>query len=484
MMLSEKRIALQHYFLVRYWRRWKDRPALEQWQEARIQQHLSKVQKASPFYRELWDGLPLSQWKNFPIIDKQLMMNHFDQLNTMGIRKEDAFGLAMKAEQTRDFTPKLKGVTVGLSSGTSGSRGIFLVSSQEQYSWAGMVLAKVLPGSLLAAHRIAFFLRANSNLYGSVSGGRLRFEFFDLLEPMHKHIQRLNHYCPNLWIAPPSVLRLLADAYRQGNLLTKPKRIVSVAEVLDPQDCRYIESILGLPIHQVYQCTEGFLAATCPRGTLHLNEDIVAFQKEAIADVPNSYSHSLNHNLYHSNSRRFVPIITDFTRFTQPIVRYRLNDMLIERTTPCPCGSIMTAIEAIEGRCDDLFYLPHRAAAELVPVFPDLITRAVMGAAPFAAAYRIIQTALNRIELSIQLEIKQNELNGLTDLVSQTDQASVVTEPIFRSPNNSVHYSTREALESLFQRMDCIIPEIVITPYESIPDIKKLRRVERRFSIE
>ncbi|NHN28649.1 F390 synthetase-related protein [Paenibacillus agricola] len=452
-MLVHKGTALWHYFLSRYGRRWASRPAFEQWQEARVQEHLNRVRHASLFYRELWDGLPLSRWREFPIIDKQLMMEHFDQLNTASIHKEEAFALAMKAEQTRDFTPVLHGITVGLSSGTSGSRGLFLVSPQEQYSWAGMVLAKVLPGSLFAAHRIAFFLRANSNLYGSVSGGRLRFEFFDLLEPMQQHIQRLNQYRPHLWIAPPSVLRLLAEAYRQGRLLVKPKRIVSVAEVLDPLDNQHIEAVFNLPVHQVYQCTEGFLAATCAHGTLHLNEDIVAFQTEAIGGERNG------------NSQRFVPILTDFTRFTQPIIRYRLNDILIKRPTACACGSLMTAIEAVEGRCDDLFYLPHQASAELVPVFPDLLTRAVMGAAPFVGAYKLIQTAPSRIELSLQLE---------------TDPEAT---PVPGSISDAVHTSIREALEALFKRMHCLIPEIAFTPYEPVLKSRKLRRVERRFTL-
>jgi putative adenylate-forming enzyme len=451
-MFTVKRTAIWHYFLTRYVRRWPNRIAFERWQEARIQQHLSRVRDASAFYRELWGGMSLSQWREFPVINKQLMMNHFDQLNTVGILREEAFALALKAERTRDFTPQLNGVTIGLSSGTSGSRGLFLVSPQEQYAWAGTVLAKVLPRSPLAAHRIAFFLRANSNLYGSVSGGRLRFEFFDLLEPMQQHVQRLNSYYPNLWIAPPSVLRLLADAYRQGQLRTKPLRMVAVAEVLDPLDRGYIESIFDLSVHQVYQCTEGFLAATCAHGTLHLNEDIVAFQKEPVG----------------SESSRFVPILTDFTRFSQPIIRYRLNDLLIEKNSPCACGSHLTAIEAIEGRCDDLFYLPHQTHAELVPVFPDLITRAIINAAPDVKAYKIVQSAPNRIELSMQLE------TGLAvDNAAETDPAS-----------HSAYRSVREALEALFLRMNCELPAISAAPYECIQDTRKLRRVERRFPVE
>jgi putative adenylate-forming enzyme len=443
-LFKQKRTAIWHYMLTRYLRRWPDRKAFQRWQEARIVRHLSRVQAASSYYRQLWGERSLTQWRQFPTIDKQLMMEHFDSLNTAGIHKADAFKLAIDAERTRDFMPKLNGITIGLSSGTSGNRGLFLVSPEEQFAWAGTVLAKVLPGSLMTSHRIAFFLRANSNLYGAVSGGRVQFEFFDLLEPMEQHVQRLNAYAPNLWIAPPSVLRMLADAYRLGRLKQLPQRIISVAEVLDPLDRSYIEASVQLPLHQVYQCTEGFLAATCSYGTLHLNEDIVAFQKESVG-----------------SNGRFVPILTDFTRFSQPIIRYRLNDLLIERTAVCPCGSPMSPIEAIEGRCDDLFVLPHQEhRGKLIPVFPDLITRAIISAAPQASAYRIIQTAPDRLELSLQLE-------GQGDMAA--DQA---------------YKAVFEALNLLFQRMHCLLPEMSMARYDINPLTKKLRRVERRFPLE
>ncbi len=65
---------------------------------------------------------------------------------------------------------------------------------------------------------------------------------------------------------------------------------------------------------------------------MHLNEDIVHIQKEYLDE----------------QSRRFVPIITDFSRTSQPIIRYRLNDILTEADKPCLCGSPYTAIERIE----------------------------------------------------------------------------------------------------------------------------------------
>jgi hypothetical protein len=40
-------------------------------------------------------------------------------------------------------------LTVGLSSGTSGNRGVFLVSRAERLRWAGILLGRALPGHLL-----------------------------------------------------------------------------------------------------------------------------------------------------------------------------------------------------------------------------------------------------------------------------------------------------------------------------------------------
>jgi putative adenylate-forming enzyme len=149
---------LAQYIRIRYRRAWTSRKAFERWQERRILKRLRYVQANSPFYRELWANQLLAQWRQFPIIDKTAMMEHFDHLNTAGIRKEEAMEVALEAERTRNFLPRIGKVTVGLSSGTSGSRGLFLVSEREQAAWAGMMLAKVLPKPLWQAEKIAFFL--------------------------------------------------------------------------------------------------------------------------------------------------------------------------------------------------------------------------------------------------------------------------------------------------------------------------------------
>ena len=89
-------------------------------------------------------------------------------------------GLAFAAERTRDFAPTVAGLTVGLSSGTSGHRGLFLVSPQEQAAWAGVILARALHRIRPGGTRVAFFLRSFSNLYAQAGGSLIALRYFDL----------------------------------------------------------------------------------------------------------------------------------------------------------------------------------------------------------------------------------------------------------------------------------------------------------------
>ena len=58
--------------------------------------------------------------------------------------------------------------------------------------------------------------------------------------------------------------------------------MTSVAEVLDPLDRLLVEQAFGARVEQIYQSTEGFLAATCAHGSLHIQEDIMAIQEEPL----------------------------------------------------------------------------------------------------------------------------------------------------------------------------------------------------------
>ncbi len=361
------------------------RKKLEAYQQKKLKKHLAFVTEKSAFYRK-YKGHEL---KDFPMIDKGIMMENFDTINTVGIKKEEALEFAVNAERTREFGDKLKNITVGLSSGTSHSRGAFLVEKTETEKWAGFVLAKFLPHGILGKYKIAFFMRANSNLYQSVGSKNIRFEFYDIYADMDKNIEKLEKNGADILVAQPSALLMIAAALDEKKIDIHPETVISIAEVLEKEDEERIKKSFGTDvIHQVYQCTEGCLATTCKYGTLHLNEDIVFIEKEYI------------------DKNRFIPIITDFERTSQPIIRYRLNDVLVEKKEKCRCGSACTALEKIEGREDDVFIF-HGEEKE-VKIFPDFIRRCILFSGNISD-YRIVQQADGSISIYADIDDKMKE---------------------------------------------------------------------------
>ncbi|GMA27786.1 F390 synthetase-related protein [Arenivirga flava] len=404
---------MRAFVVARWLRRFRSRAQLERHQRRRVRRHLRLLRRRSP-----WFAAAPARLDELPRMDKAVMMANFDAMNTVGVTLDDAVALAADAERRRDFGGTLDGVSVGLSSGTSGHRGVFVVSAAERDAWAGTVLALTLPRGRILDHRIALFLRAGNELYDTVRSRAVEFRYFDVHGDLGERIRSLAAYEPTILVAPPSVLLAIAEA----GLELRPQRVYAVAEVLERADARRLEAAFGQPfLHQLYQCTEGFLARTCDRGVLHLNEELLLFEREAV------------------EGRRFVPIVTDFSRVAQPIVRYRLNDLLVERAEPCDCGSVLTALERIEGREDDALLLGG------VRVFADLVARAMIHAEGFSQ-WRVVQTGAERVEVLLD---------------DPAGEAGV-----------------RERLEALWRRQGAPAPELRFGAYAPDPT-RKLRRVER-----
>ena len=222
--------VLRHYLYYRCFRHFRNRKELEQYQQRKLKCHLRYVAAHSELYKNL------SDLEEYPIADKEFMMEHFDQLNTVRIGRKEAEAFAVQAERDRNFSPKLQGVTVGLSSGTSGKRGIFLVSDKEKNRWAGYILAKFLDRGILQYYSIAFFMRADSNLYQAVSSKKIRFHFFDIYRSIEEHREHLEEICPQVLVGQPSLLLQLAGELEQGKLNIRPRTVISIAEVLDKED--------------------------------------------------------------------------------------------------------------------------------------------------------------------------------------------------------------------------------------------------------
>jgi putative adenylate-forming enzyme len=356
-------------------RRLRTRSDVLAWRDRQLDGFLSRAIGKAPFYAELG----AARLDDLPIIDKAKLLANFDRLNIRGLTRQQVRAALDRNERYAG------GLMIGQSTGTSGNRGLLVISEAERFTWLGVMLAKTLPDFPFVRHRVAMILPGTSQLYTSASAiGRLAIRFFDLTLGMDRWRTDLCAYAPDTLIAPPKVLRALAGA---GGL--DPKHVFSGAEVLDPLDRAVIESAFDVRVREIYMATEGLFGVACAEGVLHLAEDVVAFEWVPVDSAPGLVS----------------PIITDFTRRTQIMARYRMNDLLRLSGAACRCGSPLQAVAAVEGRQDDVFHLCARSGAGLVLVTPDVVRNAVVDADRRIQDFRVIQTGAGTIDLALDTQL-------------------------------------------------------------------------------
>jgi putative adenylate-forming enzyme len=396
-------------------RRLRTRADIEAWQGRQLARLQRDVLPRLAFYRDL-------QAKSFdalPVIDKRVLMSRFENFNLPGITAEQ--GWAALASGGR-----LGGYHIGASTGTSGNRGLYVIGEQERWRWLGTMVAKTMPR--LRRARIALILPLDTSLYATARSGLLKLRFFDLKQGLAACGEGVAALDPDTLIAPPKVLRWLCD---NGGPLRRVRHVFSAAEVLDPRDREIIQARFNVTVREIYMATEGLLGVACEHGTLHLCEDCVKFEYEQ--PVP--------------GSDLVTPIITDFSRQTQAMVRYRMNDLLRLQHAPCPCGSPLQPVAQVEGRMDDLLYLP--GVGGLVTVTPDVMRNAIVGADRHIDDFRLVQTAADQLELTLTS-------------ASTADAA-------------------RDALERVLKALGAEATiSVIVSPVLEV-SARKLRRVERRW---
>lgn len=304
--------------------------------QARLWRRLAPVVARTPAIAAL-AGQPLDR---FPVMTPQILREAFADWNTLGLGREETEAAARTGESGGSGEVHA-GIFAGFSTGSSGRPGLFVTSAAERAGYLGHILARLLPiGLLLRPARIALCLRADNRLYGDVTSvGGIRLMFVGLDVDGADRCARLHDFRPDVLIAPGHVL---ADLARRTEGPWPLRRLFYGAEPMGDAERGWISAALGLRPDPVYQATEGFLGAACRFGTLHLNEDVLIVEREAVL-----------------GTSRFLPIVTDLRRTSQPMIRVRLPDLLEPLDAPCPCRSPLTAVRPVEGRLEDLWRWPE-----------------------------------------------------------------------------------------------------------------------------
>ena len=398
--------------------------ALHDYQRRQCRELVGFAAANSALYRRLYEGLDLDRFEALPTVDKAAVTTGFDDLNTAGLRRSEVEAFALQMERSGDHLRYLRGpdgreFVIGMSSGTSGSRGLVVTERALTRRLPLVFAARSGLPLRLAPWRIAFMLRVFSQAFQDINSPLVRLDYINTMTPVEEVVAHVAEMRANVLMAPPSVMRILAsEAKRMPGL----RLLVSIAEVLHDDDEAEIRARFGLPLIQIYQASEGVVGCTCAHGTLHINEDLVYVELLDDDGLP----------VTEPGARARRMLVTNLYNRVQPLIRYELND-LIELGEPCACGSGFRTIRKVLGRSDDVFWFATASAGRQY-VFPDLMSRWIISASDDVVEYRVEQTGSD--DLTVWLDVTPADARARAETL------------------------VREALERELRRYGCTVPAI------------------------
>ena len=330
----------------------------QHWSAERLRGHQFDRQRALvqhawdtvPFYREAWGAVGFEpgdlrtpdDWNRLPMLEKSTL---------------------------QDRGPELMSRTApaGLKSATSGSSGMPVGVIRSHLSWAhthanyfrhwrwhGIQpgdryayfwgLALDTEGQRQAALRDWFFNRSRCAPFG-LTPERAR-AFYELLRRKPARFA----------LGYPSAVTMFADEIAAQNLDGRAlgwKAVVTTSEVLHPHRRERIESVFGCRAIQHYGAAEiGVASMDCEHGTMHVVSESVAVDLIPQEEGPPE------------------ALLTDLHNYSQPVIRYRVGDLIEPLDGTCRCGRRLPLHGQIHGRAGDTITLPDgRRVNALLPYY-------------------------------------------------------------------------------------------------------------------
>ncbi|MET7358468.1 phenylacetate--CoA ligase family protein [Streptomyces sp. NPDC005562] len=406
----------------------------------RLADLVAHARSASPYYRELYRGLPerIEDPTLLPVTDKKQLMDHFDDWPT---DRDITF------EKVRAFTddPDLIGrrflgrYLVATTSGTSGRRGLFVlddrymsvssaVSSRVLASWLGPlgIARAVARGGRFAqlvateGHYVGFAGYSRMALEG---GGRSKLlRAFSVHEPMARLVAELNDYRPAFVIGYASTIMLLTAEQEAGRLHIDPVLVEPAGETMSESDTDRIAKAFGAKVRTMYSATEcTYLSHGCVEGWYHVNDDWAVLEP-VDADLRPTPAGEFSRTV----------LISNLANRVQPFLRYDLGDSVMVRPDPCPCGATSPAIR-VQGRAGDILSFPSGRGDDvrLAPLaFSSLFDRM-----PGVELFQIEQTEPSTLRVRMVKapgadadHVWRNAHDGLTRLLADNKLDNVTVE--------------------------------------------------------
>ena len=261
-------------------RRFLSRNNLKAYQLKELQSLIAFSKEHSPYYKETLANVEINKLidiQKLPIINKAIMMEHFDKLNTVGLHKDEVMREALEKELNKDYLGYYKDEFVlGLSSGTSGNKGLYVTPKSLTKRLPFVFLARSGIPLKLLPYRILFMLRVFSQGFNDINSPFISLKYLSTMTPIEEVIEGINSLKINILMAPPSLCRLLLP---HAHLIKIPlKMIVTYAEVLEKEEKERLKELFQCKVIEIYQASEGQFASACSKGKLHISSWILRNQ--------------------------------------------------------------------------------------------------------------------------------------------------------------------------------------------------------------
>jgi phenylacetate-CoA ligase len=380
----------------------RSREAVLALQRERLRRLVRYAYRRSSFYRSYYAASGITERDiehidigQLPPIDKKLFVENFDGIVTTGRLTADGVQRFARGAGGSDEL-YLGRYRVIRSSGSTGTPTFFVYDERSLETvlaaavravLAGVRVRDVLPAALPGARegiRVLYLAATGARYAGAVFAGEVRSGILtkallvDVNSPLEEWPEQIARFRPNIVAGYPSAVELLAGIVERAGPKPRLYAVITAGEPLTRPRAAYLESVFGTEILNAYGSSESVLLGLQKRifGGMYLFDDL-NYVEIGEKDT----------------------LLTPLYNYTQPLIRYRLTDILREKGRGAHELLPFSKIDKVMGRAEELLWLTNQAGQEdfLHPlVLDDLEIPGITG-------YRFLQRSRSSFDIQVVL---------------------------------------------------------------------------------
>lgn len=328
-------------------------------QEKKLRKILHFAYDRSPYYRKSFknagitkDSISSTPLSAFPTINKELLVQHFDDLVTETDVTQDHLQQFDESESGLNSTFLNKYHVVH----SSGSTGIPRYFIYDKAAWSRMVLG-IIRGALwdmsipeifkmVSGGLRVLYIAATDGRYGgamAAGGGtkslRAKQLYLDINTPLSEWANQVKSFQPNIIVGYPSAIKILGELVEEERFSLNLFRMVSCGEPLSPGLRSYLENVFDTKVANVYGTSESLAMGV----EISAESGMYLFDDLNVIEV-------IDGKMY----------LTCLYNFTQPLIRYHISDKL-ELLPKNPSDKYaFTKTEIVLSRNEDILWFQNK----------------------------------------------------------------------------------------------------------------------------